>query len=374
MPKVKTLSSRESCHSENPYRAGDKACCAECDRRFSTKTAVMLHKKIHPDGIDEKKCFLWCPVAGCNYHALQKGNLLSAHANVHTGKRPHACPDCPSEFGDPSSLCRHRRSLHSSRTTKSRVDLDDSTTSKDDPVLLPRKRPVEQPSIAMVLSQQQVSTDWFDSYAGQENHSSRQPQHPSSGTRAIALPGTFYSAWSSCGKMATGPSQFAPVSTTQARSPLGLAAVANTNYPFTSLNTNFASGSGSGNTFAQGNSFSSYWQPQTSLLPNISNYNNNARRAHLGNSTRMQPSQHDLSWSMPSYIQNDSENLPVIEQPFASSSQLRYFDSTPAPRFPDLDDVFPNGADRDSPPPPYYSVAAATTASQKGTSSNNLNL
>ena len=47
-------------------------------------------------------------LAGCGYDEIVKwASLLQAHNFVHTGQKPHACPDCGKKFSLSSNMRRH---------------------------------------------------------------------------------------------------------------------------------------------------------------------------------------------------------------------------------------------------------------------------
>ncbi|KIK56365.1 hypothetical protein GYMLUDRAFT_47141 [Collybiopsis luxurians FD-317 M1] len=73
------------------------------------------HLKTHVDPkLRDALCYR-CPVPGCKYKALQKGNV-DTHLRIHSANRAFKCPEAESGCGfdtcDPGSLTRHRKRRH----------------------------------------------------------------------------------------------------------------------------------------------------------------------------------------------------------------------------------------------------------------------
>ncbi|KAH9064296.1 hypothetical protein EDB87DRAFT_1766527 [Lactarius vividus] len=84
--------------SARKFPSTSEATCPDCGTTLSCAADMKRHRKTqHPDGTEVKA---HCPHAGCNYKTDQKSNLKT-HINARH-----------SDFSDPSSLTRHRKSKH----------------------------------------------------------------------------------------------------------------------------------------------------------------------------------------------------------------------------------------------------------------------
>ena len=79
--------------------------CDQCEKRFSTKYVLQVHKdQVHQGHMPE-----WlCPVCGKNFK--QKHSLVE-HQLIHTGERPFACKICAKTFRH-RTTCRKHEMLH----------------------------------------------------------------------------------------------------------------------------------------------------------------------------------------------------------------------------------------------------------------------
>lgn len=87
---------------------GDKYGCQRCSRRFTRKSDLMRHIRIHL-GIRPNVCSV------CSKQFVQR-SALTVHMRVHTGEKPYSCQVCGRAFSDSSSLARHKR-IHARKIT-----------------------------------------------------------------------------------------------------------------------------------------------------------------------------------------------------------------------------------------------------------------
>lgn len=88
---------------------GDKYGCERCNRRFTRKSDLMRHVRIHL-GIRPNVCSV------CSKPFVQR-SALTVHMRVHTGEKPYSCQVCSRAFSDSSSLARHKR-IHARKVSQ----------------------------------------------------------------------------------------------------------------------------------------------------------------------------------------------------------------------------------------------------------------
>ena len=69
---------------------GEKYSCTECSSKFTQKSSLNTHMKIH-----NKRKTHAC--TECNFKSHTKGNLM-VHMNAHSGEKRFACNICPKSF------------------------------------------------------------------------------------------------------------------------------------------------------------------------------------------------------------------------------------------------------------------------------------
>ncbi|KAH9164177.1 hypothetical protein EDB89DRAFT_445532 [Lactarius sanguifluus] len=123
--------------STRKFPSTSEATCPDCGTTLSRGSDMKRHRKTqHPDGTEVK---VYCPHAGCEYKTDQRSNL-KAHINArHSTENHYPCPDCNTDFSDPSARTRHRKSTHGHEPYH-KDDFDDRRTLKKAKKALMAKR------------------------------------------------------------------------------------------------------------------------------------------------------------------------------------------------------------------------------------------
>ncbi|KAJ3827520.1 hypothetical protein F5880DRAFT_1201624 [Lentinula raphanica] len=117
---------REPSTKKRTAKSGE---CSECGIVLAYKHDLPRHMKIHGLGnVTMHKCS-W---AGCSFETRQKSNLTT-HYRTHSKDKSQACPDCDFKACDPSSLTRHRKSMHDYVPTPRRARATRSTGMRCSP-------------------------------------------------------------------------------------------------------------------------------------------------------------------------------------------------------------------------------------------------
>ncbi|KAI0303017.1 hypothetical protein BC826DRAFT_982878 [Russula brevipes] len=90
--------------------SGCEAECPECGVTLSRLADMKRHRKTkHSDGTETKFA---CPLPGCQYKTLQKGNLKTHLVARHSDSPQYPCPECDRFYSDAAARIRHRKRVH----------------------------------------------------------------------------------------------------------------------------------------------------------------------------------------------------------------------------------------------------------------------
>ncbi|KAM4605983.1 zinc finger Y-chromosomal protein-like [Polymixia lowei] len=113
----KVLKCKSSLRRHSLIHTGEKAfACQLCSTRFNRLSNLQQHlRRMHPGGAcreerrpPEPRAWL-CELCG---KAFDCRSRLKAHAVVHTGVKPHACPLCPKAYVRAGDLQYHKKTVH----------------------------------------------------------------------------------------------------------------------------------------------------------------------------------------------------------------------------------------------------------------------
>ncbi|KAL1708598.1 hypothetical protein EV121DRAFT_277104 [Schizophyllum commune] len=94
--------------------------CDDCGRRVVSRPDQQRHANLHlPPEYDDIKYPHVCDWPRCP-RRFSQATALQDHINVHTGARPHKCPECFKGFANAGNLHHHRRRAHQYKSDKTR--------------------------------------------------------------------------------------------------------------------------------------------------------------------------------------------------------------------------------------------------------------
>ncbi len=96
--------------------------CLICKCGFAQKQTLLNHMRArHPEQLKEKENKFKCPIKGCTFQSITKGNCLihcarrhfgdavenHLETNVENGKKTHHCACCTKDFKSPTAFYYH---------------------------------------------------------------------------------------------------------------------------------------------------------------------------------------------------------------------------------------------------------------------------
>ena len=91
-------------HLELKWASDLGVCRTECDKQFSSKTALLTHhKSVH---MGQK---FQCPQ--CDQQTARKDSLVIHQKSVYIGQK-YQCPECEHQSSHKSNLYKHHKSVH----------------------------------------------------------------------------------------------------------------------------------------------------------------------------------------------------------------------------------------------------------------------
>ncbi|XP_078506702.1 uncharacterized protein LOC144766864 [Lissotriton helveticus] len=124
--------------------------CSHCKKRYSTRSNLLRHWKIHHEGEPKKERGFSCP--WCQKSFSQK-SLLKLHERVHTGEQPFVCPQCGKRFTQKGNFQRHQKKIHAGTTSENERHLYHAESDQhfNEKTLLPCRTNTEEALLSCAM-------------------------------------------------------------------------------------------------------------------------------------------------------------------------------------------------------------------------------